>query len=79
MITAGAGELRRIMEKYLSIDEVCERVPGMTRGLLAQMRYRGDGPRYVKASPRTVVYAEAAIEQWLKSREQQSTGEAVGA
>ena len=67
------------MEKFLSVEAVCEMVPGMNANLLAQMRFRGDGPRFIKPSPRKVVYSESAIVEWLNSREQSSTREAVSA
>lgn len=67
------------MEKYLTPEEVCEVIPGMTKGLLAQMRFRGDGPRFIKPSPRKVVYAESAIAEFLRSRERTSTAEKASA
>ena len=42
------------MEKYLSPEQVCELIPGMTKGALAQLRYAGGGPQYRKPTPRTV-------------------------
>lgn len=61
------------MEKYLSPEEVCEAIPGMTTATLAAMRFRGDGPAFVKPSPRKVVYRESALEEYMKSRERTST------
>lgn len=63
------------MERYLSPKEVCEVVPGMTEGLLNQMRFRGDGPPFIAASPRKRVYAESSLHDWLKSRERTSTAD----
>lgn len=63
------------MEKYDSPEEVCEYVPGISTNLLAQWRFRGDGPPFIKPSPRKVVYRRAAVEAWLASREQSSTRE----
>lgn len=65
------------MEKYLSSAEVCELLPGMNKNLLAQMRFRGDGPAFVKPSPRKVLYRWSAVEVWLESREVTSTREAI--
>jgi hypothetical protein len=67
------------MEKYLSPSEVCEVVPGLTESLLAQMRYRGDGPPFAKPSPRKVVYSESKLQAWLSDREQASTREVARA
>lgn len=64
-----------MLEKYLSPEEVCERIPGMTKSGLAQLRFRGDGPPFVKASPRKVVYPESRLYAWLESNVQQSTRE----
>lgn len=61
------------MEKYLSPEEVCELIPGMTTNLLAQMRFRGDGPRFVAVSPRKRVYSQSAIEDYMKAQERTST------
>lgn len=67
------------MEIYDTPEVVCTYVPNLTPQLLAQMRFRGDGPPFIKPSPRKVVYRRSAVEQWLLSREQQSTRENVTA
>lgn len=67
------------MEKYLSPEQVCELIPGMTTSLLAQMRFRGDGPQFIKPSPRKVVYTESALAEYLATRTQSSTRERVTA
>ena len=41
---------------------------------LAKARMRGDGPTYVKVG-RSIRYAEAALIQWMKSRQRLSTSE----
>jgi hypothetical protein len=63
------------MEKYLSPEEVTNLIPGMSLTQLAQMRTRGTGPRFIKPSPRRVVYALTSIEEFLASKEQSRTGE----
>ena len=40
---------------YLTSEQVCEIVPGMTKGNLAQLRFKGTGPRYFKPTPRVVL------------------------
>jgi predicted DNA-binding transcriptional regulator AlpA len=39
---------------------------------LAKARMRGDGPPYIKIG-RSIRYAEAALIQWMKSRQRSST------
>jgi predicted DNA-binding transcriptional regulator AlpA len=41
---------------------------------LAKARMRGDGPPYIKIG-RSIRYAEAALIQWMKSRQRLSTSE----
>jgi hypothetical protein len=65
--------------KYLSPEDVCKMIPGMTTGLLSQMRFRGDGPSYIKASPRKIVYAVSEIERYLASKQQSVTSQRVSA
>jgi hypothetical protein len=36
-----------------------------TTASLAQMRYRGDGPKFVRAGRRRVLYRWADVEQWI--------------
>lgn len=42
---------------------------------LAKARMRGDGPPYIKIG-RSIRYSEAALIQWMKSRQKLSTSEA---
>ena len=41
---------------------------------LAKARMRGDGPPYIKVG-RSIRYAEAALIQWMKSKQRSSTSE----
>lgn len=41
---------------------------GVTVNNLAQMRFRGTGPRYVKVGAKTIRYRESDVEEWLESR-----------
>jgi predicted DNA-binding transcriptional regulator AlpA len=41
---------------------------------LAKARMRGDGPPYIRVG-RSIRYAEAALLQWMKSRQRLSTSE----
>lgn len=69
------------MEKYYTPSEVEDLglIPGVSRGTLSYMRYMGTGPRYVRISPRKIVYAQSAIEDFMREREQTSTRENASA
>jgi predicted DNA-binding transcriptional regulator AlpA len=41
---------------------------------LAKARMRGDGPPYIRVG-RSIRYAEAALVQWMKSKQRSSTSE----
>jgi excisionase family DNA binding protein len=41
---------------------------------LAKARMRGDGPPYIRIG-RSIRYGEAALHQWMKSRQRLSTSE----
>ena len=62
-----------ICVKYLSPEQVCEIIPGMTKDALAQRRFRALPPSWLKPSPRLVVYSEEAIVDWLMASERTST------
>lgn len=61
------------MEKLLSPAQVCEIVPGLNVHSLAQMRYLGTGPKFIKPTPRKVVYRLSDVEAWLQANEHTST------
>jgi Helix-turn-helix domain len=42
---------------------------------LAKARMRGDGPPFIKVSERAIRYTDAALMQWMKSRQRLSTSE----
>ena len=46
----------------------------LSRSWLAKARMRGDGPPYIRIG-RSIRYAEAAVIQWMKSRQRLSTSE----
>jgi predicted DNA-binding transcriptional regulator AlpA len=48
---------------------------GMSLSTLAKMRLRGDGPIYMKAGPRVVLYDLADLDAWLDTRKRRSTSE----
>ncbi len=64
----------------LTIDQVLERHPYLgDRQALATLRYKGTGPKFLKPSPRKVLYDEQAIFDWLSSTETSGTSSAVAA
>ncbi|MGF3055652.1 helix-turn-helix transcriptional regulator [Microbacterium sp. YY-01] len=52
---------------WLSPEQVCDLIPGMTVTLLQRMRDTGKGPRYAKPSPKTVVYSRADVDAYVRS------------
>lgn len=66
-----------MVDKFDSPAEVCEYLPNITPTLLKQMRFRGDGPPYIKVTPRKVLYRRAAVLAWLESRERTNTSAAA--
>ncbi|WP_261646194.1 AlpA family transcriptional regulator [Curtobacterium sp. C2H10] len=56
-----------------------EYLPGMTVPLLAQLRYTGTGPRFLKPTPRKVLYKRSDVDAWLESTAQTRTGDMQGA
>ena len=52
----------------------CPDVLKVSLSWLAKARMRGDGPPYIQVG-RSIRYAEAALIQWMKSRQRSSTSE----
>lgn len=48
---------------------------GLSASTLAKMRLRGDGPIYMKAGRRVVLYDAADLDAWLETRKRRSTSE----
>ncbi|MEG8035374.1 hypothetical protein QP157_08595 [Sphingomonas sp. LR61] len=66
----------RLNERYISEGEVCALVPGMTPGRLKMLRFQGTGPEFLKPTPKTVVYSERRVREWLEGTARKSTREA---
>ncbi|MFJ2544377.1 helix-turn-helix transcriptional regulator [Microbacterium sp. NPDC087589] len=64
---------------YLTPQQVCDLIPGMTVGGLAQLRFKGTGPTYLKPTARKVLYRPADITDWLDGTARTWTGEARAA
>lgn len=58
---------------YISDDDVVSRMPGMTKGNLAQLRYTGKGPKFYKPSPRVVLYKWSDVQAWIEGHAQMRT------
>lgn len=48
----------------LTIEAMIAMFPGTTRGMWAQHRYRGTGPKYFKVG-RTVYYRPEDVDEWI--------------
>lgn len=51
----------------------------VTVGALAQMRYLGKGPKFVKIGGRSVRYMESDVLGWVEAQTRQQTGDQVSA
>ena len=59
---------------YLRTPEAAARLR-LASGTLDKMRVRGDGPPYIRLTPRSVVYAVDALDAWARARQFNSTSE----
>jgi predicted DNA-binding transcriptional regulator AlpA len=59
----------------LDQNDVADMIPGMTPAKLAQLRFKGQGPRYFKPTPKTVVYDESDVLEWLETTAHTGTAE----
>ena len=50
-------------------------IPGLTRANLAQRRYLGREPRFLKPTPKLVLYRESDVIAWIEGSEQAQTGD----
>lgn len=62
------------MEKLLKIEDVVE-MTGLSGAHLAQLRYRGSGPKFLKLTARTVRYRLGDVQTWLESTARTRTDE----
>ena len=61
-------------DELLTPAEVSELTRGrISEGALAQRRYQGLPPAFLKPTPRTVLYKRSSVEEWLDSSERTST------
>ncbi len=46
---------------------------GLTQGALAQLRYTGGGPLFIKLTAKAVRYRQSDLDSWIASRARQNT------
>lgn len=72
-----AERVRYMKEKLLTAEELADYV-GYTPEGLAQMRYRGNGPKFIKLGGKAIRYRWADVEAWLDQKTMQRTGDQPG-
>ena len=61
-----------VTEDLLKPKEAAARL-GLTVRFLEARRYRGDGPAFVRISPRCVRYRDSDLQEWIEARVRMST------
>ena len=74
-MTIADAPTRTVFGNLMTPAEVAQLIPGMTKANLAQLRYAGGGPKFLKPTPRTVVYRETDVLEWLNAAERTSTAD----
>ncbi|KAB1662830.1 helix-turn-helix transcriptional regulator [Pseudoclavibacter sp. CFCC 13611] len=62
-------------DRLLTPKALCELVPGTTPNYWAGLRFKGQGPAFLKPSPKRVLYRESKVWEWLESTERHGTAE----
>jgi hypothetical protein len=62
------------MDEFMSPEQVCQFVPGITKTSLSSLRYLGKGPRFLKPTAKTVVYRKTDVLEWLNASTRTITG-----
>jgi predicted DNA-binding transcriptional regulator AlpA len=77
---ADTGSSRTQRDRYLTPEQVVEMAPGLSKGQLAQLRFLGKGPRFRKPTPKTVLYRESEVIEWIEASVRTGTAtDALGA
>lgn len=58
------------MEEEFILPNLVSDITGLTVPALAQLRHQGNGPRYYKPTPRTVLYKRSEVIAWVESTAQ---------
>ena len=56
--------------RYLSPDQVCDLVPGMTVENLQELRKKGTGPAFCKPTGdhgKVIIYRETDVREWVEN------------
>ncbi len=61
-------------DKLMTASEASDLL-AMTKGALAQLRYLGTGPRFVKLGKRSVRYRPEDLEAWISQCTRSNTGD----
>ncbi|MBB3156640.1 molybdenum cofactor biosynthesis enzyme MoaA [Microbacterium proteolyticum] len=61
------------MSDYLTPDQVLELIPGISKAGLAQLRFKGGGPKFLRPTPRKILYRRADVIAWVEGSERTST------
>jgi branched-subunit amino acid aminotransferase/4-amino-4-deoxychorismate lyase len=64
-----------VASTFLTPDQVCEMIPGITKASLAQLRFKGIGPKFYKPTPRVVLYDRESILAWVQGSARTSTAQ----
>lgn len=72
--TIAAGPMSTASSTVLLTPVEAARFLKVSLSWLAKARMRGDGPAYVKVG-RAIRYGDAALSQWMRSRQRLSTSE----
>ena len=52
---------------WVTPEQVVATYPGLTKGRLAQLRFNRMGPPFYKPTPRTVLYKEQEVAEWVEA------------
>jgi predicted DNA-binding transcriptional regulator AlpA len=62
---------------YLRAGDAAKRI-GLSPSTLVKMRMRGDGPPFIRLTPRRIVYAPEALEDFVRKRQYTRTADYTG-
>jgi hypothetical protein len=61
------------LEVYMTPEDVCEMIPGLTKSQLANFRYLGKGgPRYRKLGKK-IIYLRSEVVSWIEDSARSGT------
>lgn len=60
-------------EEFISADQASA-ITGLSTPALAQLRHRGNGPRFYKPTPRIVLYRKSEVVAWVEASATTRTG-----